>query len=149
MTIELPFVFDNRDRLGVLAFFARWFRDHGEGGAGPFQAAEPAISAERRDGAAVPRVATRIWLKPFDQGVAQELCIELRPDANGEYLAHLTIERTSGSKDAWLRLNRPFMGVLRRHFLYWRAVDPGMRAELFTEACTQMRAAAAGEAAHV
>jgi hypothetical protein len=148
MTIELPFVFDARDRLGVLAFFARWFRDHGEGGAGPFQAAAPALSAERLDGAAVPRITTRIWLKPFDQGVAQELRIELRPDANGEYLARLTIERSSGSQDAWLRLNRPFMGVLRRHFLYWRAVDPAMRAELFTEACTQLRAVA-GEAAHV
>jgi hypothetical protein len=142
MSIELPFVFDNRDRLGVLAFFARWFRDHGEGGAGPFQAAEPVLSADRVAGAAVPRIATRIWLKPFDQGVAQELRIELRPDANGEHLALLTIERTSGSRDAWLRLNRPFMGVLRRHFLYWRAVDPAMRAELFTEAGTLLRAAA-------
>jgi hypothetical protein len=142
MTIELPFVFDKRDRLGVLAFFARWFRDHGEGGAGLFQAAEPVLSAERVAGAAVPRIATRIWLKPFDQGVAQELRIELRPDANGEHLALLTIERTSGSRDAWLRLNRPFMGELRRHFLYWRAVDPAMRAELFTEAGTLLRAAA-------
>ena len=148
MFIELPFVFDTRDRMGVLAFFTRWFRDHGEGGSGPFQAAAPALSAERVDGAAVPRLTTRIWLKPFDQGVTQELRIELRPDAHGEYLAHLTIERISGSKDAWLRLNRPFMGVLRRHFLYWRAVDPAMRDELFTEAGALLRAKAE-EATHV
>ncbi len=148
MVIELPFVFDARDRMGVLAFFARWFRDHGEGGSGPFQAAEPVLSAARVDDAAVPRLATRIWLKPFDQGVAQELRIDLQPDANGEFLACLTIERTSGSKDAWLRLNRPFMGVLRRHFLYWRAVDPAMRSELFTEAGSLLRAEA-GKATHV
>jgi hypothetical protein len=112
MRIELPFVFDARDRLGVLAFFARWFRDHGEGGSGPFQAADPAISAERIDGVAVPAITTRIWLKPFDQGVAQNLQIELRPDLHGEYLAYLVIDRTSGSKEAWLRLNKPFMGCL-------------------------------------
>lgn len=148
MAIELPFAFDARDRLGVLAFFARWFRDHGEGGAGPFQAGEPALSAERVDGQAVARIAARVWLKPFDQGVAQELRIELHPDRSGEWLARLTIARQSGSHDAWLRLNRPFMGALRRHFLYWRAVDAATRAELFEEAGAQLRAAA-GEAVHV
>ena len=143
MTIELPFAFDARDRLGVLAFFARWFRDHGEGGAGPFQAAEPTIDADRDTaGAAVARVGTRVWLKPFDQGVAQDLRIELHPDRSGEWLARLDIERVSGSKDAWLRLNRPFMGVLRRHFLYWRAVDAAARGELYDEACAQLRAVA-------
>ena len=55
------------------------------------------------------------------EAIADSLRIELRPDANGEYLAVLTIERTSGSHDAWLRLNRPFMGVLRRH---WPASQP-------------------------
>ena len=152
LLIELPFVFDARDRIGVLAFFARWFSDHGEGSAGSFQCAEPVISAERLAGVAVPRIGSRIWLKPFDQGVAQDLHIELRPDAHGEYLALLTIERTSGSKEAWMRLNRPFMGLLRRQFLYWRAVDPSMRVELYHEACDRLRAATttpAAEPAHV
>lgn len=142
MAIELPFAFDARDKVAVLVFFARWFRDHGEGGSGPFQAGDPQLSAARVDGAAVPRIDVRIWLKPFDLGVSQELTIELHPSPSGEAIARLVITRLNGSRESWLRLNRPFMGVLRRHFLFWRAVDVGARAELYAEGCAALRAGA-------
>ena len=149
MVIELPFAFDVRDRVGILAFFARWFRDHGEGGGGIFQANEPILSAMRDGADAIPSIAARIWLKPFDQGVSQELKIELRPNQHGESIAYLSITRTNGTREAWMRLNRPFMTVLRRHFLHWRAVDAPMRVELFDEACGLLRTSALQEKTHV
>ena len=149
MVIELPFAFDVRDRVGVLAFFARWFRDHGEGGAGIFQASEPVLSATRVGADPIPSIAARIWLKPFDQGVSQELQIELRPNQHSEAIAYLTITRTNGTREAWMRLNRPFMTELRRHFLHWRAVDAPMRVELFDEACGLLRTSAIQETTHV
>jgi hypothetical protein len=139
LTIELPFAFDHRDRVGVLAFFARWFRDHGDGGAGSFQCAEPHLDVVGEPGAAVPRLACRMWLKPFDLGVAQDLTIELRPDPSGEFLAFLILERQTGTRESWLRLNQAFLTEARRHFLFWRAVDPGERGRLFTEGCTAVQ----------
>jgi hypothetical protein len=34
----------------------------------------------------------------------------------------------------WRRLNRVFVGLLREHFLHWRAVSPDERATMFREA---------------
>ena len=140
MTFSLPFTFNARDRIAVLAFFRRYFEDHGEGGAGRFFADPPALGvADAGDPLAgdgyVPQVSTTIWLKPFDLGVSQALRIEMPTDPETrEFLARVTLTRLSGTRESWVRLNEAFVGLLRRHFLYWRAVSPDERRRLFDEA---------------
>lgn len=140
LSFALPFAFSARDRVGVLAFFNRVFVDHGEGGAGPFQCGVPQMSVRRSGEGPVAHIGCPIWLKPFDLGVAQELEISLRPDAEtGEWLAHLELTRSTGTREAWLRLNQGFIAGLRRSFLFWRAVDEPTRAELHAEAVRLLR----------
>lgn len=140
LSFALPFAFSARDRVAVLAFFHRVFIDHGEGGAGPFQCGTPQVSVSGSADGPVALVVCPVWLKPFDLGVAQELEIALRPDAEtGEWLAHLTLSRGTGTREAWLRLNQGFIASLRRRFLFWRAVDESTRAELHAEAVSLLR----------
>ncbi len=139
MAFALPFTFDAQARIAVLAFFTRHFQDHGEGSAGKFFASVPRAGVNPRgesgtDGY-VPTLTTTIWLKPFDLGVSQHLTIAMPVDPEtGEFIATVTLDRLSGSRESWIRLNHGFVMLLRQHFLYWRAVSPDERAVMFREA---------------
>ncbi|NQU11978.1 ABC transporter permease [bacterium] len=136
---DLPFTFDARDRVAVLSFFHRYFVDHGEGSAGKFFTGPPRIGlAPDPDpltpDTPVPRLQSTIWLKPFDLGVSQQLTITLPTDPETrEFIAHISLTRLSGTREAWRRLNRSFVMLLREHFLHWRAVRAPERAEMFAE----------------
>lgn len=140
LAFALPFTFSARDRMALLAFFNRFFLDHGEGSAGGFFASEPVLGvSEEPDGlaggAAVPGLSATVWLRPFDLGVSQRLTLRLPTDPDTrEFVARIELARESGTREAWVRLNRSFVAVLRRHFLYWRAVGPEDRRRLFDEA---------------
>jgi hypothetical protein len=144
MGFALPFTFHARDRVAVLAFFRRFFADHGEGSSGRFFAAPPVVRADQgaAPGAAyVPLLETTVWLKPFDLGVSQQITIAMPTDPEtGEFVARVTLARLSGTRESWLRLNPAFVTILRQRFLYWRAVSPAERAALFDEARGELEA---------
>ncbi len=140
LSFPLPFAFGARDRIAVLAFFQRVFADHGDGGGGSFQCDHIAVSVIEHDDSPLALISCQVWLKPFDLGVAQKLTLALHPDPEtGEWLAHLTLSRQSGTRESWLRLNRPFIAALRQRFLHWRAVDAATRDELHAEAIGLLR----------
>jgi hypothetical protein len=144
LSILLPFTFTHYDRIAVLAFFHRYFEGFGEGGAGLFFAAEPELKLSDHtdplaDGAYIPELSVRVWLKPFDLGVSQQLEIELATDPDThEYIAKMILTRLTGTLDAWLRLNGPFVAAIRRRFLHWRAISPEQKDELFADAKTEL-----------
>ena len=148
MAFTLPFTFDAEGRIAVLAFFNRYFLDHGEGGGGAFHAGVPRAGVADdpvEAGAYAPRLITMAWLKPFDLGVSQDLTIAMpRDPETGEFIASVALQRVTGTRESWVRLNARFVQGLRQHFLYWRAVGPAQRAELFREAKAWLEQAAGG-----
>jgi len=140
MQFSLPFTFTRHDRVAVLGYFHRWLDANGAGSSGPFYCAPPTVrldEGEDEDGrpCVIPGIETTIWLKPFDLGVSQRLRITLPIDLEThEYIARITIERLGGSGSAWTRAVKPFLGVLRKQFLNWRAVSDEERVEMFGEA---------------
>ncbi len=137
LSFDLPFNFMHRDRFAIVSFFARYLRDHGEGGIGRFFAAEPVPLLEPAPddpGHLIPGISSTIWLKPYDLGVSQELRIILPiDDETGLFKARVEIQRLSGTREAWLRLNQGFVLQIRRQFLHWRAVDEKDRQDMFEE----------------
>ena len=120
--------------VSVLAFFEHWFSAHGEGSAGSFFASTPELDLGGDDpaGAPTPELSLTTWLKPFDLAVSQRTLIAMPFDpVTG---ARLTLTRTSGTREAWVRLNETFVAGLRRHFLHWRAVTEAEELALFAEA---------------
>lgn len=137
---RLPFTFDWHDRIAVLAFFRRYFIDHGEGSSGAFFTGKPELGISShtdpldKDGY-IPTLTVPVWLKPFDLGVSQSLVIALPKDVEtGEYVAEITLIHRSGTLENWKRLNLFFVGRVREHFLHWRAVKSDERSEMFAEA---------------
>ena len=137
LAFDLPFNFRPRGRVAVLAFFNRYLLDHGEGGAGHFFSGQPVpgVLDSATKGEYVPFLAAPIWLKPFDLGVSQRLIIQTPHDPQtGLFKARIEIHRLSGTRESWVRLNKGFVALLRRHFLHWRAVSEPERDEMFNEA---------------
>jgi hypothetical protein len=136
----LPFTFDYRDRIAILSFFDRYLKDHGEGSAGRFFAALPWVGVHEQldppgSEGYIPQISTTTWLKPFDLAVSQRMIIALPTDSEtSEYIAQITLTRLSGTRESWLRLNKGFVTLIRRHFLHWRAVSPDQRQAMFEEA---------------
>ena len=143
----LPFTFTHRDRIAVLAFLHDYFDSLGEGSSGIFFSGQPELRISERldelaDGAYIPELKVRVWLKPFDLGVSQDVEIELGTDPETrEYIARMTITRLSGTLESWYRLNKPFVTAVRRQFLHWRAVGDGQKAALFDKARALLSAA--------
>ncbi|MBD3241925.1 MAG: FtsX-like permease family protein, partial [Chitinivibrionales bacterium] len=144
LEFDLPFNFSTHGRIAVLVFFDRYLRDNGEGSAGRFFAGVPHIGVREDDGEGmgsyVPLIQTTIWLKPFDLAVCQRMTITMPPDPEtGQYKASVMLERISGTREAWMRLNRGFVALIRQHFLHWRAVSDAEREEMYQEARGRLR----------
>jgi hypothetical protein len=72
----------------------------------------------------VYRLSMRVWLAPFDMGVSQDTDIILLPAREpGLYELQLRLVRQSGEIAAWKRVNRQFIGGLRKQLLVWRTVS--------------------------
>ena len=73
---------------------------------------------------AVPTLAFRAWLAPFDLGTSHdaELRIVFRED-RGVYQYHLTARRFSGDHQNWRRLLPRFVLAIRRQLLMWRVLS--------------------------
>jgi hypothetical protein len=145
LSFDLPFNFRQRGRVAVLAFFERWLNEHGEGSAGPFFAGLPELvlldEPDPVTSELVPGLTTSVWLKPLDLAVSQTLLIQTPHDAEtGQFKARLVLTRSSGTREAWLRLNHAFVAGLRRHFLHWRAVSGADRDEMFGDAKQKLEA---------
>jgi hypothetical protein len=140
LVLSLPFTFDVKDRLAVIEFFNRFFLERGEGSSGSFFCSKPDVGISEEldplaDEGYVPELRCTVWLKPFDLGVSQQLSISLPTDEHTrEYIAHLELERLSGTRESWMRLNHGFLKGVRKHFLHWRAVSSQERERMFQTA---------------
>ena len=54
-------------------------------------------------------------------------------DETSEFIANVTLVRLSGTREAWMHLNKGFVQLIRRQFLRWRAVSDDQREEMFRE----------------
>lgn len=142
LAFDLPFNFRPRGRIAVLAFFLRYLADHAEGSAGRFFAGRPELALADLDGDEyIPGLRATIWLKPFDLAVSQQMIISTPADPEtGQFKARIRLERLSGTRESWTRLNRGFVAQMRRHFLHWRAVTPEEREEMYEEAKARFEA---------
>lgn len=68
---------------------------------------------------------SKVWLAPFDFGIMQWVDIQFCPvEGNTGYLEiKATMERRSGEKEAWQRINTTFLHDLRKQLLVWRSID--------------------------
>ncbi|MFC1525679.1 FtsX-like permease family protein [Candidatus Latescibacterota bacterium] len=120
--LQLPFTLVRRDALGMAAFQAEFWETHQEQSIGAGFYVESLRVG--RDGDRLT-IEARTWLAPFDQGVVQEVLLEMAPGVEPRYLEiDVTLSLVSGDLSTWTRVSRTFLDDLRRQFLLWRALSP-------------------------
>ncbi|MBM4164543.1 MAG: FtsX-like permease family protein [Lentisphaerae bacterium] len=154
LEFDLPFTFTPYDRVAVLSYMHRWLDAHGEGGAGQFFSSKPEVvlrpcSGDAAKVGAIPAVVATVWLKPYDLGVSQRVEVLLPTDAETqEFIARVRMVRLSGTTASWERTIKPFMSLLRKQFLNWRAATEQERSEMYAEAKTLIQNARAEGESH-
>jgi ABC-type antimicrobial peptide transport system permease subunit len=136
LVLNLPFTFTPKDRLAIIEYFRRWMDANGEGSDGSFFSSRPEIALlKQENGSIVPAISATIWLKPYDMGVSQKMEITLPVDKEtGEFIAQIKLTRLSGSLSTWMRILKPFLSILRKQFLNWRAATQQERSDMYEEA---------------
>jgi hypothetical protein len=71
------------------------------------------------------QIKSRVWLAPFDFGIMQEVELQFRPAADEAGFLEISIKlnRESGEANAWHRINKSFLHVIRKQLLIWRSFD--------------------------
>ena len=126
MEMVLPFTLVESDALGMAAFLAEFWEAHQEQsiGAGFYVESARILRTPGR-----VQLAGRIWLAPFDQGVVQEVTLDMDIGTDGVYYAITAIlHRETGNFETWRRVCRTFLDDLRKQFLIWRTLPPADRA---------------------
>ena len=121
LIMELPFTLVKDDALGMGAFLAEFWDSHQEQSIGAGFYVE-ALTVQRLGDAL--KLQVKAWLAPFDQGVMQDVVLEMEPEDDGYYTIKAEMTRTAGDFDTWSRVNRTFLDDLRKQFLVWRTLLP-------------------------
>lgn len=123
----LPFTISMAAARGLNAFIHEFMAAHTDGSSGNFTTDSLALLPPT-DGRVAGHTAT-VWIAPYDLGVRQSVRIELRPAEEDLCDIHIELGRESGTPRNWWRLNRTFLGDLRKQLLGWRNVTPEMVRE--------------------
>ena len=71
------------------------------------------------------QIRCRVWLAPFDFGIMQQVEIEFKRSETEPGFLEISIRlnRETGEANAWHRINKTFLHVIRKQLLIWRSFD--------------------------
>lgn len=73
-------------------------------------------------------------LAPYDLGIMQKTSIMALAETSRKIKSStfnfaIEIYRRSGHRDSWILSNKVFIDLIRKQFLYWRALPPSRKGE--------------------
>ena len=120
---SLPFTVTPPTAPGVISFLMDYLDAHREGNIGHFATDTLETFTLKVDGQLTLGLKATVWLAPYDHGVRQQMTLQLAPTAHAEAMRiDVQLQRAAGQPQAWWKLNRVFLGDLRRQLLGWRKV---------------------------
>lgn len=117
----LPFTVTAEAADGVMRFLYEYLDAHREGSIGYFSTdrlrAVPAQAGRRQ----FPAAELTVWLAPYDLGVRQDVRLAVRETEEEDvFEIEVRMTRRAGETRTWWKLNRVFLGALRKQLLGWR-----------------------------
>lgn len=136
----LPFTLTRGNAIGMGAFFRQFLTNHTDPAADAFNCRDIhlriATDPDRLE------LGARMWLAPYDLDVAQAMTLSIVPtDDRRVFAVIITLRRSSGSQEAWVRTNYGFLDLVRRQFLLWRHLKPAQRQRYIERGKTLIREA--------
>ncbi|MFH1708266.1 MAG: FtsX-like permease family protein [Planctomycetota bacterium] len=131
---DFPFTVPRRGAEGIIIFLNNYFEGYKEESIGSFYTDNVQLGLRRNEFGDGYAITMRIWIAPFDMGVSQMTEFMFLPTEDAgvmKIIVHIT--RVAGEQKAWVRLNKGFLGELRKQFLIWRTIAPDIQAAYTTE----------------
>ena len=125
---KLPFTVTDRTANGTIMYLHDYFDAHRDGAIGCFITDELKLtpitvntSDDSDEGLSVMKLQATVSLAPYDLGVGQGVEITVVPTDSAEiFELDISLYHESGQVDSWIKLNKTFLGDLRRQLLGWR-----------------------------
>jgi len=144
---KLPFTVTDRTANGTMSYLHDYFDAHRDGAIGCFitdalKLTPMTLSNGGDPGRALPVMSLRatVSLAPFDLGVRQDVGITVVSTDSPEVLElELSLHHESGQVNNWIRLNKTFLGDLRRQLLGWRNLRPRRILRYIAEASERLK----------
>jgi hypothetical protein len=137
---QLPFTVTPKTAPGLLAYLHEYFLAHGDGSIGCFSAAQLQWFEVRENGASHTGIEGTVWLAPYDLGVRQQMRLVIRSTDDPEVNElHIELRRGAGQTHTWKKLNRPFLGDLRKQLLGWRKLRPERVVQYIQQGAEKLR----------
>ena len=129
---KLPFTVTDRTANGTIMFLHDYFDAHRDGAIGCFITDELELTSmmvntsdDSVEGLIVMRLQATVSLAPYDLSVRQGVEIRVASTDSPEVLElDISLFHESGQVNTWKRLNKTFLGDLRRQLLGWRNLRP-------------------------
>jgi len=129
---KLPFTVTDRTASGTILFLHDYFDAHADGAIGCFITDDSSLvptavsnAGDPGRGLTVMGLIGTVSLAPYDLGVRQDVGIKIVSTDDPEILEiEISLEHQSGQVNTWIRLNKTFLGDLRRQLLGWRNLRP-------------------------
>jgi len=148
LILTLPFLMTYKEHRSIGGFLFEYFDGHRDITHGMFSTANiefgfvcellPGLTQAAEDGPdgepeefQCLQIKSRVWLAPFDFGIMQQVEIQFKPAAteHGFFEILIVLNRESGEANAWHRINKAFLHVIRKQLLIWRSFDDQTKLE--------------------
>jgi len=131
--VPLPFVASKEEARGMLEYIKEYI-DASRGTYGAF-AAE---SSEWWIGPDSEGIISVMRLAPYDLGIVQRVTIRSIEEADSSLRSfEVDIHRRGGHVDTWMLSNKVFLDLVRKQFLFWRALPPSQKSDYMKRARRQ------------
>ncbi len=143
----LPFTSTPRTANAIMMYLYEYLDAHREGAIGNFSTDNLSTFRISIQGQAYLGLEATVWLAPYDLGVRQHVrFLVVEGDAEDVLGLRVELTRQSGQVRSWHKLNRVFLGDLRRQLLGWRRLKAARILAYIGEA-RQILSGAAAEGA--
>lgn len=121
---------DDEAAGGILAYITEFLLGHLSEQSEMFWIRAPLSYGERDEpGRHVRSLATDMSLFPYEKGIRQDTqFIDAKTSVDNMHHFTLSIVRTQGAREDWVRLNKPFIDTIRKNLLLWTDLKPDERA---------------------
>jgi len=128
-SFDFPFTIGSVEALGMYAYLTKVFESYEEGSLGAFVTENVRLTSTLENGHRRYDISMMTWLAPYDLGISQRVSLSAAPaeNENALYAVWVEIHRESGDVASWQRINRRFLGVLRKRFLVWRTLPQDLK----------------------
>lgn len=136
----LPFTVTKQTANGVMAFLYDFLDVHQVGGFGCFATDNLRAVPTQVGELSVMALHATIWLEPYDLGVRQDVRLTVRKtdESNDVYEFDVELHRRAGQVGSWYKLNRQFLGDLRKQLLGWRNLETERILQYIDQAAEMM-----------